>query len=57
MATKKSTQAAPKAQGGSSTQELQEKLRQIAAEAKHAADPREPAAKLAAALADHFAAQ
>lgn len=57
MATAKTTRAAPKAQGSSSTKELQEKLRQIAAEAKHAADPREPAAQLAAALADHFAAQ
>lgn len=57
MATAKTTKAAPKAQFSSSTGKLAEKLRQIATEAKHAADPREPAAQLAAALADHFEAQ
>lgn len=45
---------APAADG---KKELIEKLRDIEANARHAADPREPAGQIAAALADYFEAQ
>lgn len=49
------TKPTPKAPADDSTKALIEKLREIEKTAKHAADPREPAAQTAGALADFFA--